>query len=78
MAPGVVWLEVSDAGNGMAAADTESLRQPFRRGPGARSGTPGAGLGLAIVDRLVRMQRGRLDLVPNTPRGGIARISLPS
>ena len=69
VAPGVVWLEVSDAGNGMAAADTESLRQPLRRGQGARSGTPGAGLELVIVDRLVPMQRGRLDLVPILPAG---------
>lgn len=72
-----VWVEVVDQGDGIADADAETLKQPFRRAQAARSGAPGAGLGLAIVDRLVRAQGGRFDLRANAPHGLCARIELP-
>jgi two-component system, OmpR family, osmolarity sensor histidine kinase EnvZ len=71
------WVEVADAGEGIAAERTEAMKQPFRRAHAARSGAPGAGLGLAIVERLVRAQGGRFELLANTPRGLRARITLP-
>ena len=74
---GSVWIEVSDQGDGIAPADAEALKQPFRRAQPARSGAPGAGLGLAIVERLVRVHGGRFELLANAPRGLRARISLP-
>lgn len=73
---GAVWIEVVDRGEGIAASEAETLKQPFRRAQTARSGAPGAGLGLAIVERLVRAQGGRFELLPNTPHGLRARISL--
>jgi len=72
-----VWIEVTDQGDGIAPGDAEALKQPFRRAHTARSGPAGAGLGLAIVDRLVRSQGGRFELLSNTPRGLRARITLP-
>ena len=72
-----VWIEVADDGDGIAANEAEALKQPFRRAQAARSGAPGAGLGLAIVDRLVRAQGGRFELLANAPRGLRARITLP-
>jgi two-component system osmolarity sensor histidine kinase EnvZ len=72
-----VWIDVIDHGSGIAADEAESLKQPFRRAHAARSGAPGAGLGLAIVDRIVRAQGGSLHLLPNEPQGLRARISLP-
>ena len=71
-----VWVEVTDCGDGIAASDAEALKQPFRRAHSARSGAAGAGLGLAIVDRLVRAQGGRFELLANAPRGLRARITL--
>jgi two-component system osmolarity sensor histidine kinase EnvZ len=40
-------------------------------------GAAGAGLGLAIVDRIARLHGGTFDLSPRDGGGTIARISLP-
>ena len=72
-----VWAEVRDAGDGIATTETDALRQPFRRAQSARSGPPGAGLGLAIVERVARMHGGSLQLLPNEPHGLRARLTLP-
>jgi two-component system osmolarity sensor histidine kinase EnvZ len=72
-----VWIEVTDHGDGIPPGQAEALKQPFRRAHAARSGPPGAGLGLAIVERLVRAQGGRFELLANAPHGLRARIVLP-
>lgn len=71
------WIEVVDAGAGIAPADVEAMKQPFHRAGPARSGAPGSGLGLAIVERIARSHRGVLDLLPATPHGLCARLRLP-
>lgn len=73
----MVVVEVADEGPGVSAEDVERLLRPFSRGELARTGVSGAGLGLAIVERLLHQVGGRLDLVPNVPQGLIARIELP-
>ncbi|HET7134828.1 MAG TPA: ATP-binding protein, partial [Casimicrobiaceae bacterium] len=40
-------------------------------------GAAGAGLGLAIVDRIARLHGGTLDLLPRDGGGTIARVRLP-
>lgn len=70
-------IEVADQGAGVAPEDVERLLRPFSRGDMARTGVSGAGLGLAIVERLLGQVGGRLDLVPNVPNGLIARIEIP-
>src|SRR5690554_2488735 len=70
-------IEVADQGAGVAADDIDRLLRPFARGELARTGVSGAGLGLAIVERLLGQVGGRLDLLPNTPNGLIARIEIP-
>lgn len=74
--PAHAWIDVCDAGDGIPAGDAEELKQPFRRGDNARSGAAGAGLGLAIVDRIVRRHGGEFSLGREAGRT-CARIRLP-
>jgi two-component system osmolarity sensor histidine kinase EnvZ len=74
---GWAWIDVLDDGDGIAADQVDALRQPFRRAGSSRSGAPGAGLGLAIVERIAREHGGTLELTPAQPRGWCARLKLP-
>jgi two-component system osmolarity sensor histidine kinase EnvZ len=70
-------VAVLDRGPGMTADEAARLRQPFARGETARTGAGGAGLGLAIVERVVRAEGGRLELLAREGGGLAARIVLP-
>lgn len=70
-------IEIADRGPGIAPEAVERLLRPFERGDTARSGEAGAGLGLAIVDRVARLHGGALTLAPNPPRGLRAQLRLP-
>jgi len=70
-------IEVRDLGPGIPPPDVERMKRPFTRLEEARTDTSGAGLGLAIVDRIARSHGGRIDLVPRDGGGLIARIALP-
>jgi two-component system osmolarity sensor histidine kinase EnvZ len=73
-------VDVADRGPGIPHAEVERLKQPFTRASFARSnpsGVAGAGLGLAIVDRIARMHAGSFDLLPREGGGTIARVALP-
>ena len=72
-----VSLSVLDRGPGIAAADIERLKQPFTRLDEARSGSSGAGLGLAIAARIAAMHGGRLDFASREGGGLEARLVLP-
>ena len=69
-------VAIMDRGPGIPTAEVERLKQPFTRGETARTGAGGAGLGLAIVDRIVRAQGGTLELLPRAGGGLDARITL--
>ncbi len=72
-----VWLHVANGGAVIAAADVDTLFEPFRRGGRVRTATRGAGLGLAIVRLIVEAHHGRLQAAA-PPFGGLAiRIELP-
>jgi two-component system osmolarity sensor histidine kinase EnvZ len=73
----IVEIDVLDAGDGVAEADVERLKQPFVRGDSARGGAMGAGLGLALVERLAQWHGGIFDLLPRATGGTIARLRLP-
>jgi two-component system osmolarity sensor histidine kinase EnvZ len=69
-------IAIRDRGPGIAPADVERLKQPFTRGETARTGASGAGLGLAIVERILRAQGGRLELLARAGGGLEAQIRL--
>lgn len=72
------WIEVADHGSGMDAEALDHMRQPFARGGGAaRAGAPGAGLGLAIAERVACGHGGALELHSAPGQGLRARLVLP-
>jgi len=73
----MVDIDVLDAGDGVKAEDVERLKEPFVRGDQARGGVMGAGLGLALVERLAQWHGGSFDLLPRSGGGTVARLRLP-
>ena len=68
-------LSVFDRGPGIPVHEVERLKKAFTRLDSARSGESGAGLGLAIVERIARMHGARFDLLPRTGGGTEARLT---
>ena len=72
-----VVIDVADRGPGIPQDQVERLKQPFTRASAARtSASGGAGLGLAIVERVARMHGGTLDLLPRDGGGTLARVTI--
>ncbi len=69
-------LTVRDSGPGIAESEMARIFTPFTRGDQARS-SQGAGLGLAIVRRVVSMHQGSINLANHVNGGLEVRISLP-
>jgi signal transduction histidine kinase len=68
-------IQVEDRGAGIAEADRATALKRFGRLDSART-TPGAGLGMALIEAVARLHGGRYELADNAP-GLIARIVLP-
>jgi two-component system osmolarity sensor histidine kinase EnvZ len=71
-----VTIEVRDRGPGIPPGEVERLKMPFTRLDASRAGPGGAGLGLAIVERVARAHGGTLELLPREGGGLVARLSL--
>jgi two-component system osmolarity sensor histidine kinase EnvZ len=70
-------LSVLDRGPGIPADQAERLIQPFTRLDASRTGPTGAGLGLAIVDRIARAHGSQLELLAREGGGLEARVRFP-
>ena len=73
---GSTCIAVEDRGPGIAAADRPRALARFGRLDAARS-SPGAGLGMALVQAVAKLHGGRLELADNRP-GLIAHMVLPA
>jgi two-component system sensor histidine kinase MtrB len=71
-----VRCRVEDEGPGVPAEYRERIFERFARGPG-RAGEPGAGLGLAIVERHVRWHGGRVHIEDGAAGGARFVVELP-
>jgi len=75
---GAVVVSVLDRGSGVPPEDLDRVFEPFYRPDSTvRSGTQGAGLGLAVCRRLIEMQGGRIWAEAREGGGAVFRFTLP-
>jgi len=75
---GTVRIEVWDRGVGIAESDRPKLFQPFVQVDGRSVRRyEGAGLGLALADRLVRLHGGRIEVQSSVGLGSTFAVVLP-
>jgi PAS domain S-box-containing protein len=67
-----VWISVTDTGGGIPQEQINRIFEPFYT-----TKKKGTGLGLMIVQRIVRAHNGRIELESNVGRGTTFRIWLP-
>ena len=70
--PEGVWLSVADTGGGIPQEQINRIFEPF-----FTTKKKGSGLGLMIVQRIVRAHGGRIELESDVGRGTVFRIWLP-
>ncbi len=72
-----ILIAIKDRGDGVPETEVEKLKQPFTRMDTSRTDTKGAGLGLAIVDRIVQWHHGRFDMKRRHGGGLVVEVCLP-
>lgn len=77
---GAAWLRVSDNGPGIAEEEHDRVFDRFYRGNREQlTGIVGSGLGLSIVDRIVRLHDARIALGPGLDGTGLGvTVSFPA
>ncbi len=74
---GKVRIEVWDSGAGIPRARQAEIFEEFRRLDDGGGNDRGAGLGLAIVERIARLLGHRIDLRSEPGRGSVFSVTLP-
>jgi PAS domain S-box-containing protein len=73
-----VALSVRDTGIGISEGEIPRLFERFHRVEGARGrGDEGTGIGLALVQELIKLQQGSIDVVSSIGRGTTFTVRLP-
>lgn len=76
-ADGEARVEVADTGPGIAPGDRARVLDRFWRGE-ASAGVAGRGVGLAVVDEIVRAHGGRVEVTENDGGGARFVVALPA
>jgi len=78
-AAGGIELEITDTGTGIPEKELPHLFERFHRVEGARSRThEGSGIGLALVQELVRLHGGAIQVRSTVGKGSTFAVSIPS
>lgn len=75
---GQVVVSVQDTGIGLTPQQQAHLFEPFNRLGAERSHVDGTGIGLVIVQRLIRLMQGHIDVHSLKGVGSTFRITLPA
>lgn len=70
--PEAVWVSIADTGGGIPSPQLQKIFEPFYT-----TKKKGSGLGLMIVQRLIRSHSGRIEVESDVGRGTVFRIRLP-
>ena len=76
--PGKVELSVLDRGPGVPEEDVKHLFEAFYRGSNASTNTPGNGLGLHLVSRIMEAQNGSVAYTRSEDGGARFTLTLPA
>lgn len=73
------WVKVifEDKGIGIPEEDIHKIIEPFYRGTNAES-TPGSGIGLSLVNQIIRNHNGTLDIESKLGKGTRITLQLPA
>ncbi len=77
LSPGIFKIEVEDTGTGIPESELPKVFAPFFRGEGHDGDRKGAGLGLAIVERLVATLGGSITIKSSFGVGTTVTVILP-
>ena len=72
---GTCELSIADTGPGIPADALPRIFEPFYRVPGTQ--TPGTGIGLATVHRIVEARGGSVTVESRMRHGSVFRVRLP-
>jgi two-component system phosphate regulon sensor histidine kinase PhoR len=76
--PGTASISVSDNGLGVQRHERKAIFETFERGSAAAvGGSPGSGLGLALVRAVVEAHRGKIEVHSEPGRGATFTMLLP-
>ncbi len=77
--PGVAELEVRDSGTGIPPEELPNLFKRFHRIRGARSRShEGSGIGLALIQELVRLHGGAVEVESTPGKGSSFKVRIPA
>jgi len=71
-----VVIGIRDYGIGIPVAELQRIRSPLFRASNAGR-VPGAGLGLALVDRIISVHKGALEIISKEGEGTLCLVKLP-
>ena len=76
--PGEAILEVRDSGIGISTQALPHIFEPFYRGDPSRSKEfDGAGLGLSLVEWIVKEHQGHVSVESQPGQGSVFRVAIP-
>jgi len=70
-------ITIRDTGRGIREDELRHIYQPFYRSQDLRSKSPGSGLGLSIVKKIIELHRGTIDAQSDGTSGSTFTIRLP-
>jgi signal transduction histidine kinase len=75
---GTVMITVSDSGPGFSKKEVKKIFDPFYRGERSmEKQIPGSGVGLSLVQQIVKLHGGRISAENKPERGALFRITFP-